>query len=151
MTSQFVDMTSSSKLFDVVLFLLSSLVTGPSFMSISSLVLELWQFSFIRDWSEIRKSEYPRLSFAQFLEAVASELGIPNLARMSRIKYYWMLQNVRVTAFTISELLRENHQWDKIARHTQIRVKKILIPKHKGGTGVRVCGRSAPWEQPWKE
>ena len=34
--------------FDVVLFLLLSLVTGPSF--ISSLVLELWQFSFIRDW-----------------------------------------------------------------------------------------------------
>ena len=30
--------------FDVVLFFLSSLVTGPSFMSISSLVLELWQF-----------------------------------------------------------------------------------------------------------
>ena len=43
--------------FDAVLFLLSSLVTGPSFMSISSLVLELWQFSFIRDWPEIRKSE----------------------------------------------------------------------------------------------
>ena len=29
---------------DVVLFLLSNLVTGPSFMSISSLVLKLWQF-----------------------------------------------------------------------------------------------------------
>ena len=37
--------------FDPVLFLLSSLVTGPSFMTISSLVLELWQFSFIRDWA----------------------------------------------------------------------------------------------------
>ena len=41
-------MTSTSNFFDVVLFLLSSLVTGPNFMSISSLVLELWQFSFIR-------------------------------------------------------------------------------------------------------
>ena len=30
--------------FDVVLFVLSSLVTGSSFMSISSLVLELQQF-----------------------------------------------------------------------------------------------------------
>ena len=49
MKSQFADITSSSNFFDVVLFLLSSLVTGPSFMSISSLVLELWQFSFIRD------------------------------------------------------------------------------------------------------
>ena len=42
---------------DVVLFLLSSLVNGLSFMSISSLVLELWLFSFIRDEPEIRKSE----------------------------------------------------------------------------------------------
>ena len=33
--------------FDVVLFPLSSLVTGSSFMSISSLVLELWHFSFM--------------------------------------------------------------------------------------------------------
>ena len=38
-------MTLSSNFFDVVLFFLWSLVTGPSFMSISSLVLELWQFS----------------------------------------------------------------------------------------------------------
>ena len=44
MTSQFPDMMSSSEFFDVVLFLLSNLVTGSSFMSISSLVLELWQF-----------------------------------------------------------------------------------------------------------
>ena len=35
------DMTSSSILIDFVLFLLSSLVTGPSFMSISSQGLEL--------------------------------------------------------------------------------------------------------------
>ena len=46
MTSPFSDMRSSSKFFDVVLFLLQSLVTGPNFISI---VLELWQFSFIRD------------------------------------------------------------------------------------------------------
>ena len=48
MTLQFADMTSSSNLFDVVLFLLSSVVTGSNFMAISSLVLELRQFSFIR-------------------------------------------------------------------------------------------------------
>ena len=46
--SQFPNITSSF-FFDVVLFLLSTLVTGPSFMSVSSLVLELWQFCFIRD------------------------------------------------------------------------------------------------------
>ena len=41
MTSQFADMTSSSDFFDVDPFLLSSLVTGPSFMSMSLLVLDL--------------------------------------------------------------------------------------------------------------
>ena len=40
---------------------------------------------------------------------------IPDLARMSLMKYYWMLQNARVTAFTVSELLREDqHGGDKI-------------------------------------
>ena len=41
-----------------------------------------------------------------------SELEIPHLARMPLIKKYWMLQNAKVTAFTVSELLREN-QWKK--------------------------------------
>ena len=41
MESQFADITSSSKFLDVVLFLLSSLVTGTSFTSISSMVSEL--------------------------------------------------------------------------------------------------------------
>ena len=39
------------------------LVTDRSFMSMSSLVLELWQFSFIRDWPEIRKLEIPPSEF----------------------------------------------------------------------------------------
>ena len=94
--------------FDVVLFLLLSLVTGSSFMSISSLVLKLWQFSFIRDWPEIRKSEIPPSEFCP-ISGDWGELGIPNLARMSLIKCYWMLQNSSVTAFTVFELLRENH------------------------------------------
>ena len=41
-TSQSFDMTSMS-IFYVVLLLLSSLGTGPNFMSISSVLLELWQ------------------------------------------------------------------------------------------------------------
>ena len=106
MTSQFSKMRSSSIFFDVVLFLLSSLVTGQSFMSISSLVLELWQFPFIRDWPEIRKSEIPPSEFCP-ISGDWGELWIPNLARMSLIECYWMLQNARVTAFTVSELLRE--------------------------------------------
>ena len=37
-----------------------------------------------------------------------SKLETPNLARVSLMKYYYMLQKDNVTAFTISELLREN-------------------------------------------
>ena len=93
--------------FDVVLFLLSSLVTGPSFMSISSLVLELWQFSFIRDWPEIRKSEILPSQFCP-ISGDWGKLWTPNLARMFLIKCYWMLQISRITAFTVFELLRDN-------------------------------------------
>ena len=97
--------------FHVILFLLLSLVTGPSFLSISSLVLELWQFSFIRDWPEMRKSEIPPSEFCP-ISGDWSELQISNLVRMSLIKFYWMLQNakVRVWVFTVSVLLRENQQ-----------------------------------------
>ena len=49
MASQFGEMTSSSNFFVVICFGLSSLVTGPRFMLILSLVLELGQFSFIRN------------------------------------------------------------------------------------------------------
>ena len=98
--SQICDMTSSSNFFDVVLFLLSILVTGPSFMSISSLVQELWQFFFIRDWPEIRKSQIAPCEFFP-ISGDWGKLGIPNLARMSLIICYWMLQNA-------SEFLREN-------------------------------------------
>ena len=54
-------MTSTSNFFNVVLFLLSSLVTGPNFMSISSLVLELWQFSFIRENTKFRTNVSNRM------------------------------------------------------------------------------------------
>ena len=53
--SQFADMTSWSFFYDVVMFFMSSLVTGPSFKSISLVsisLLELWQFLFIIDWPE---------------------------------------------------------------------------------------------------
>ena len=53
---KFSDMTSSSFfLFKVAVavFFLSSLMTDLSFMLISLLVLELWQFPCIKDWPEI--------------------------------------------------------------------------------------------------
>ena len=44
-----------------------------------------------------------------------SKLGTLGLAQMSLIKCYWMLQNARVTDFTIPELLREKqHEGAKI-------------------------------------
>ena len=107
MTLQYADMTSTSKFLDVVMFLLSILVTWPIFTPISSLVLELWQFTFIRDWPEIRKSEILLSEFCP-ITGNWNKLGIPNLAQMSLMKYYEMLENARVAAFTISELLREN-------------------------------------------
>ena len=65
--------SSSLNVYDDTLFLLKSLITGPSFMPISSLVLELWQFSFIRDWPDIQNLEYPHLI-------------LPNIWRLGRIR-----------------------------------------------------------------
>ena len=115
--------------FDVVLFLLSSLVTDPSFMSISSLVRELWSFSFIRDWPEIRKSEITVWIFP--ISRDWGKLWIPNLARMSVTECYWMLQNSRVTTFIVFELLRESqletHTHKRACAHTH---KQIRVNTH---------------------
>ena len=48
MALQLADMTSLSNFFRVVLFPLSSLIIGSSFLSISSLILELKKFSFFK-------------------------------------------------------------------------------------------------------
>ena len=101
--------------FDVVLFLLSSLVTDPSFMPISSLVLELWQFPFTRDWPEIKKLEIHPPEFCP-ISVDWGKLRIPNLAQAFLIKCYWMLQNAKVTAFMVSELLKENQQREEEGR-----------------------------------
>ena len=98
MTSQFYDMTPSSIFFDVFFVSLVKFSSGPSFMSISWLVLELWQFYFIRDWPEIRKSEIPSSEFCP-ISGDWGKLWIPNLARVSLIEYYWMLQNARGYSF----------------------------------------------------
>ena len=114
------------------MFLLSSLVTGPRFISISSLVLESWQLIFIRDWPEIWKSEISSSEFSP-ISGDWGNFGILDLARMSLIKCYCMLQNLRVTAFTVSELLRENKQGGKITpppiQLTQIRVKSFILSR----------------------
>ena len=136
MTSQFFDMTSLSNFSKVVLFLLSSLVTVPSFKSISSLVLQLWQL-----WPKTWKSEIPRPEFC-LKSGDWDELWIASLTRMSLRACYWMIQNARVTANTVFELLRENQQGEgvelpplqpptqiKVKITTQCKERKDLIPK----------------------
>ena len=66
--------------------------------------------------------KYPPFEFCP-ISRDWSEFGILNLARMSQMKLYRMLQNARVTAFTVSELLMENQQRGKIIPTTQIKVK----------------------------
>ena len=113
------------KFFVVAFFLLSILVTCRSFMSISLLVLELWQFSFIRDWPEIRKSEISPSELCP-ISGDWSKLWVPNLAQMILILCYWILQNSRVTAFYRSGFYRS---WVIPPSHTttQIRVKRTKI------------------------
>ena len=53
-----------------------------NFKSISSLVLEWRQFSFIRDWPEIWKLEIPTTEFCP-ISGGCGESGIRNLAQMS--------------------------------------------------------------------
>ena len=73
MISQFSNMTSSLNIFDVVLFLSSSLVTGPSSMLISSLVQELDNFFLEGIDQKSSNRKYPCLRFAQYLKTGASK------------------------------------------------------------------------------
>ena len=93
--------------FDVRVFLLSSLVTGLSSISIPLVVLKLGQVLLIRDWPEIWKSETPSSIFWP-ISGDWEKLGILYLVIMYLIKSYWMLQNVGVTTFSVSKLLWEN-------------------------------------------
>ena len=70
------------KFFDVVLFLLSSLVTVPSFISVSTLAQELGQFTFTRDLPEARKLEATPVEFCP-ISRDCDKFVIPNFAQMS--------------------------------------------------------------------
>ena len=102
--------------FDADLFLSSSLATGLRFMSISWLVLELWQILFIKNWTEVLELGILPSEFRP-ISGDWGKLEIPNLALIFLIKSYWILQNAIVTALTISELLRENQQGRRIKWH----------------------------------
>ena len=88
-----------------------------------------------KDRPEIREPEIPTSEFCP-ISGDWDKLGIPSLAGMSLMKFYWMLQNARVTAFTVFQFLstpplpppsththstRNTHIHTHT--HTQIRVK----------------------------
>ena len=118
MTSQFSDMTSSSKFFDVVSVSLINFSYWFKFhvnIITGSGVMAVFFYKGLTRNPEIGNTLVWVLPNILRL----GKLGIPNLARMSLIKFYWMLQNVRVTALTVSESLRENQQGGKITHiHT---------------------------------
>ena len=84
------------------LLLLLSLVTKAVFISILWLALELWQFSFIKDWPEIQISE--------IAACILSNIWRVRWVRVTKFgrNISKKLLNTRVTAFTVSELLKEN-------------------------------------------
>ena len=80
----------------------------PSFMSISLLALELWQFLFINDWPEIQKSEI-RLPEFFLISRDWGDLGIPFGRHVSNEK---LLNAAKCQDYSFyrSELLREDQQ-----------------------------------------
>ena len=67
----------------------ANIITGSGIMTVF----------FYKAWPGIHNRKYPR---------DWGKLRIPNLAPMCLIECYWILQNARVRAFTVFELLREN-------------------------------------------
>ena len=88
---------------DVVLFFLTILHSGPSFMSISLLDLKLRQFLFIRVLTRILEiAKKPCLKFAQYWglgQVKDTKFGM-NESNGS----YLMLYSSKVTVFTVFEL-----------------------------------------------
>ena len=107
MTSQFSNTTSTSIFFWCCFVSLVKFSYWSKFhvniVTRSGIMTIFFYKGLTRNWkSEILPSEFFPIS------GDWGQLWIPNLAQMSLIEYYWMLQNFRVTAFTVFELLREN-------------------------------------------
>ena len=129
MASQCVVKASSSNFSDISLFFLPRLHTLPSFMSISLLVLVVWQFSFIRDWSEICKLEI--LSFAQYPVWV-----FPNIWRLGRVRDAKFVSNVsnekllnasksQDYSFKRFWVIKENQQGGNTHTHTHTHTQRL--------------------------
>ena len=118
-------MTLSPNFFDVIWFFLSSLATGSSFMTILSLVLELWQFSFMKDWPEIQTTAWvlPNIwKLGQVRDtvfgAIVSNKMLLNATKCQGYSFYcfWVIKGKLTGNGKIPP--------------TQIRVNRVLAKKH---------------------
>ena len=118
-TSQLFDVTFWSNFFDVILYLF-----------------------LLSDSIEICKSEAPPSEFCS-TSGDWGKIGIPNLARTSRINFYWILQNARVTATT-----RKGRGGGGVtlSPSTQIRVKEMTQTQVFVNEWFQTTSRS-PWHQ----
>ena len=100
--------------------LLNFLVTGSSFMAVSLLFLEFWQFLFIGDLTrnmETGNTPAWALSNIWRLKRVRRDTTFC----MCLMKSQLMLQNARFTTFIASKLLRKTNMVGEVP-HTQIKV-----------------------------
>ena len=81
---------------------------------------------FSYNWPEIRKWEIPSSEFCP-ISGDWSKLWIPHLARMSPIKYYWMLQNSRVSALTVTSTYSEEYLRTVASENVFMKLRKIKI------------------------
>ena len=131
MTSQFPDMTSSPTVFDVALFLLPSLITGANFMSTSSLVLELRQSYFIRNWPEIRKSEISPSEFCPIF-GDWGESGIPNFGKNISNKMFLDAAKCQDYSFYRSWVIKGTHYgWVKLPPNPPTPWSRLELIKQK--------------------
>ena len=125
MTLQIVDMTTSSNFWHCLVSLVK--FSYWSYLHVNMIIGSGVMTSFFyKALTRIRKSEILLSHFCP-MSGDWAKLVIPNLARMSLMKCYWILQNARITPCTVSELLRENQQWGEVKLlFIHIRVKLAM-------------------------
>ena len=130
---QFANMTSLPIFFDVVLFILLSLVTSPSFMSISSLVLELWKFTFKRDLPNIQR--LGRVRDTKFGMDVSNEMLL-NAAKYQSYSfdYFGVIMGKSIGSKVIPPPLRVNFSelgFKQIILHDVICIYKLYFKSER--------------------
>ena len=118
-------------IFDVFIFLLSIWDCGISFLSISLLVLNLWQLLLITDWTrnlEIKKTDVWNLSSQWGLRQIYNTKYRASVS----ISSYWILKSCKIQLFTIF--------WVNLCKATrgipQIGIKFWVCRKRKLGLGI---------------